>query len=368
MDGRLSDEQAMLKDSLQRFLSAHYGFEQRARLLRAGPSSPEIWTAFAEKLGILAAPFDEDVGGLGGGVAETLVIAEELGRHLVTEPFVSTVVVAGRVLAEARRAEEVQAICEGRLTAALAYLEPQARFDAFDLETTATRGGDGWTLTGRKIVVRDAPAASHLIVSARTSGEARDRDGVSLFLVPASAAPRRDYPLLDGAMASDIVFDGLLLGEEALIGEEGGGLPALNSALAAGTLAVCAEAVGVMREMLSQTVDYTRQRKQFGKPLSSFQALQHRMVDMLIEIEQAQSITLMAANRPDDFRAVSAAKARIGKALKFVAQNAVHLHGGIGTTDELALSHYFRRATVIESQFGSADHHMKRYVETASRS
>jgi alkylation response protein AidB-like acyl-CoA dehydrogenase len=360
MDGRLSEVQLMLKESLDRLLAAQAGPGERKEPASGRPSA--LWRTFADDLGLLAAPFDEEAGGLGGGAGDIRVIMEAFGRRLVREPYVSTVVIAGLLLAEAGCEDEAAAIRAGGMTVAIAYLEPQGSFDPQDVETRAVRDAGGWRLTGRKVVVRDGPGASHLLISARTSGETRAADGITLFLVPASACAegRQTYGLVDGAAAFDVDLD-LTVADAARVGDVGNGMNLLGPALDRGVVALCAEAVGLMRAMLDQTVSYTRQREQFGRPLSAFQVLQHRMVDMLIEVEQSESITLRAAASPGDARAAAAAKARVGKALRFVSQSAVHLHGGIGTTAELDLAHYFRRAMALEVELGSADHHLRRY-------
>ncbi len=370
MDFNTTDEQTMLRDSLSRWLAANYGFEARMKVVGGDTGwSPAVWKAFAEELGILGAPFAEGHGGLGGGAVENMIVMEEIGRALVIEPYLSTVVIGGGFLKAAGgdTAEAViPQIIAGEAIIAFAYAEPQGRYDLADLRTTARKDGAGYVLNGHKAVVRDAPYASHYIVTARSGGGQRDRDGVSLFLVPADTKgiTRRDYPTVDGVRASEVYFENVAVDGDQRLGDEGGALPMIEQVVDEATAAVCAEAGGVTRVLHQATLDYAKQRRQFGRPISEFQALQHRMVDMFMEVEQAVSITLMATLKLDTAEraaAVSMAKAKVGKGARFVGQNAVQIHGGIGITNELAVGHYFKRATMIESQFGSVDHHLRRY-------
>jgi alkylation response protein AidB-like acyl-CoA dehydrogenase len=373
MDFSFTEEQSMLRDTLAAYLGDHYGLEARRTAIASEAGwRPETWKAFAEKLGILGAAFPEDLGGLGGGPVETHVIMEAFGEALVVEPYVGTVVLGGGLLqnaGHARAAELVGGIIAGDVTMAFAGAEAQARYAWTDIQTTARKDGSGWVLNGRKVVVVGAPWATHLIVSARTGGGRRDREGVSLFLLEKGAAglSSLDYPTVDGGRASDVTFENVALPAEALIGPEGQGAPLLEQALDEAVAAHCAEACGVLRQLHEGTLEYTRQRKQFGQPISSFQALQHRMADMFMQVELASSLSLVAtlkARDPDPVargRAVSAAKVQVGKALRFVGQSAIQLHGGMGMTDEMAIGHYFKRGTMIEGLFGSTDHHLARY-------
>jgi hypothetical protein len=331
-----------------------------------------VWRAFAQDLGILGALAPAEFGGSGGGPVEMMVIMEELGRALVVEPFLSTAVIAAGLLSGApgpAAAALLPQIVAGDVVAAFAFAEPQARYDWRDLTTTARKDASGWALDGKKAMVFGAPWATHLIVTARTGGAQRERGGISTFVIEASAKGigRRDYATIDGGRASDITFESVSLPANALIGAEGEAAPLLEQVIDAATVGLCAEAVGLMRAMHAQTVDYTKQRRQFGQPLGAFQVLRHRMVDMYIQLEQAVSMTYLAAIRlgdPDPMartRAASAAKAQIGQAARFVGQQAIQLHGGMGLTDELAVGSYFKRATVIETQFGDTDHHLARY-------
>ncbi|MFN3513703.1 MAG: acyl-CoA dehydrogenase family protein [Phenylobacterium sp.] len=376
MDFSFTEEQSMLRDTVASYLADNYSFDQRRAALKGEPGwRPDVWKAFAEELGILGAPFSEELGGLGGGPIENMVVMEELGKALVVEPYLPTVVIGGGFMKHSGYAgagDLIGQIIAGEAIVAFAYAEPQARYTWQDLKTTAKKEGSGYVLNGHKAVVIGAPYATHLIVTARTGGGQREAQGVSVFLVPKNApgVATRDYPTVDGFRASEVTFENVSLGAEALIGQEGAGLPLVEKVMDEAVVATCAEAVGVLRKLHEGTLEYTKQRKQFGAPISSFQVLQHRMVDMFIQVEQSISMTYMATIKLsfDDVeraKAASAAKVQIGKACKFVGQNAIQLHGGMGMTDEMAIGHYFKRATMIESAFGSVDHHLARY-ETLS--
>jgi hypothetical protein len=369
MDFSFTDEQTMLRDTLARFIQDRYDFDTRRKIV----DSPEgwrrdYWKAFAEELGILGAPFSEEQGGLGGGPVENMIVMEELGKGLVVEPYLGAVVLGGGLLKHAGGAvadELIGGVIAGEVIGAFAYAEPTGRYDLADLSTTARKDGSAYVLNGRKAVVVGAPWATHLFVTARTSGGRRDKDGVSVFVVEKSAAgvTTRDYPTVDGRRASEISFENT---PAVLLGEEGKGLPVVERVADEGIAALSAEAVGCMRRLHEGTLDYAKQRKQFGRAIADFQALQHRMVDMFGQVELATSMTYMAtlkldASDAERAKAASAAKAHIGKASRFVGQNAIQLHGGMGMTDELSIGHYFKRATVIEGLFGDVDHHLKRY-------
>ncbi|HEY2049423.1 MAG TPA: acyl-CoA dehydrogenase family protein [Caulobacteraceae bacterium] len=372
MDFSFTEEQGLLRDSVAAYLTDHYDFDKRRAAIKSGDGwRPEVWKAFAQDLGILGAAFPEDVGGLGGGPIETMVVMEEFGRALVVEPYLSTVVIGGGFLRRAgtdAAKEVIGGVIGGDVLIAFAWAEPQARYSLFDLKTTARQEGGGWVLNGQKAVVIGAPWATHLLVTARTGGGQRDAGGVSVFLVPKSAAGvvTRDYPTVDGRRASEISFENVRLGPEALIGEAGGALPLVEQVVDEAIAATCAEACGVLRKLHEGTLEYTKQRKQFGQPIAAFQVLQHRMVDMFIQVEQSVSMTYMAHIRLSEeaeerAKSISAAKVQIGRACKFVGQNAIQLHGGMGMTDEMAIGHYFKRATMLEGEFGSTDHHLRRY-------
>ena len=372
MDFSFTEEQSMLRDTVASYLADNYGFDQRRAALGREPFwRPDVWSAFADELGILGAAFPEALGGLGGGYTENMVVMEELGKALVVEPYLGTVVIGGGFLkhgAPAGADELIGQIIAGKAIFAFAYAEPQGRYNIRDLKTTARKDGAGYVLNGHKAVVVGAPYATHLVVTARTGGGQRDAGGVSVFIVPKSAkgVTTRDYPTVDGFRASEVYFENVALGAEARIGGEGEALPLVEKVMDEAIAATCAEACGVLRRLQEGTVEYTKQRKQFGVPISSFQVLQHRMVDMFIQLEQSISMTYMATIRLSDSdaeraKAASAAKVQIGKACKFVGQNAIQLHGGMGMTDEMAIGHYFKRATMIEGLFGSTDHHLARY-------
>jgi len=368
MDFNFTAEQAMLRDSVARYFGDHYAFQQRQAVIRSeGGWRPAFWRGLADDVGILGAPFDEAMGGLGGGAVETMIVMEEIGKALVIEPYLDTVVIGGGLLRRcgtARASELIGGIIAGEVRLAFAHLEPSSRFDLANVTTSAVRDGSTWRISGLKDAVRGAPFATHLLANARVSGAGGDRAGLSTFLVAAGAAglSSREYPTVDGSRAADLQFEDV---SAELLGPATQGLDVLEAAVDEGVVAICAEAVGVMRRLLADTVEYTKQRRQFDAPIAANQALQHRMVDMYMALEQSISMTYMATlklDRPalERKRAVSAAKVQIGKAAKFVGQSAIQLHGGMGMTNELAVSHYFKRATMIESELGSVDHHAAR--------
>lgn len=370
MDFNLSNEQGLLRDGLGKFLSTRYDLEKSRAAAKTGPGwQPDIWRGFADELGILGAALPEDVGGIGGGPTEVMVIAEALGHALVVEPYVDTVVVAGGLLRRAGgsvAAGLLSRIVEGTAVVALAAAEPASGENWSEVSTVAERDDDGWVLRGSKIVAMSAPLATHLLVTARTP------NGISLFVVDLDRASAgmevHSYRTVDDRRAADIVFGQLRLPGEALLGEEGQAWPSIAAARDEGAAAVCSEAVGCMRKVLADTVEYCKQRHQFGQPIGSFQVLQHRMVDMYMELEQAVAAVYLAvlnleAEPAVRARAVSAAKATIGRAARFIGQQAVQLHGGMGMTEELAIGHYFKRLTALQYEFGSTDYHVARYAE-----
>jgi len=376
MDFSFTEEQTLLRNMVQGFLQDKYDFETRRKIVASDEGwSKDFWQEWAE-LGLLAAPFSEEQGGLGGGAIDTMVIMEEFGRALVVEPYMETVVLAGGFLregaSEAQQAAHIPGIVAGENVWAVAYAEPQGRYNLADLVTTAKADGEGFVLNGYKAVVLGGPWADKLIVTARTSGGQRDSDGVSVFIVDKSAAgvSARDYPTVDGRRASEITFENVKLGADALIGEAGKGLPLVEKVIDQGIGALCAEAVGGMKELNDATVEYCKTRKQFGVPIGKFQVLQHRMVDMFMSYEQSVSMTYMVNMKMDESdvertKAASGAKVQIGKAGRFVGQQAVQLHGGMGMTDELNVGHYFKRLTMMDTLFGNVDHHLKRFTNAA---
>lgn len=371
MDFSYTETQDMLRDMLARFLADTYGFEARKKMIDSVEGrDPAIWQAMAGELGILGAPFAEAHGGLGGGAIENMIIMEELGKVIAVEPYLQTVVIGGGALKAAGGAladAVIPEIMAGNTIIAFAYAEPQGRYDLANLRTSAKADGAGFVLNGQKAVVYAAPWATHLLVTARTGGGQRERDGVELFLIDAKlpGIVRRDYPTVDGFRASEIYFENVAIPGDAHIP---GGIDLVEKLVDEATVAVCGEAIGVGAMLHHGTLDYSKQRKQFGTPIGKFQVLQHRMADMFIEAEQIASMALMATLKldlPADERkaAVSLAKAKVSRSIKFIGQNAVQTHGGIGITQELAIGHYFKRGTMIENQFGSADFHLDRFEQ-----
>jgi len=370
MDFTFSAEQELLRDGLSKFLAGRYGLETSRAAAKSGPGwQPDIWQSFAQELGILGAALPEEVGGIGGGPVEVMLIAEALGHALVIEPYVETAVVAAGLLLRSGSAAAgplLEEIASGTAVVALAAAEARSGDRWQDAQTTASRDGDDWVLTGDKIMVMTAPLATHLLITARTA------NGISLFLVdvttPRAGLTLHSYRTVDDRRAADLELRELRLPGDALLGAEGEAWPSLAQARDEGAAAVCAEAVGNMRKVLADTVEYAKQRQQFGQPIGSFQALQHRMVDMHMELEQSVSavylaVLNLAADAHTRARSVSAAKATIGRAARFIGQNAVQLHGGMGMTEELAIGHYFKRLTAVQYEYGSTDHHVTRYAE-----
>ncbi|MEP5765720.1 MAG: acyl-CoA dehydrogenase family protein [Halieaceae bacterium] len=376
MDLSLSEEQQMLKDSVARFVQDNYSVERR-RALRDSEDGfdREFWQQFAE-LGWLALPFAEDDGGYGGSALDTMVLMEELGRGLVAEPYLVNIVLCGGLLAAAsasQRTELLPGLINGESQWAFAFAEPNARYNLADISCSVQAEGDTLRLSGEKVAVLNGHCADYLLVSARSSGEQRDAEGISLFVVPADSAgiSRKDYPLIDGSRGADISFDGVELSSANQIGEPGAALPLIEDVVAQTLVAMGAEALGAMDALLEQTVEYTRTREQFGQPIGKFQALQHRMADMYLHCQSLRSLLYYAAivrveQRADMLQAASALKVKLGEAGRFVSQQAVQLHGGIGMTDELGISHYFKRLLLLNSLFGDSEHHLRRYVDLAS--
>ncbi|MGD8418582.1 MAG: acyl-CoA dehydrogenase family protein [Pseudomonadales bacterium] len=373
MDFSFSSEQTLLSDSVEKFVQNDYPFEIRQKLSRSELGfGADNWQTFAS-LGWLGIPFAEDDGGFGGGAVDTMILMEQFGRGLVVEPYLATVVLAGGALRVAGSPEQkrtyLAGVIDGSRQGAFAFAEPQGRFNLADLTTTAAAADGGHVLNGHKCVVLNGPAADFLVVSARTGGGQRDREGISLFVVPADAQgiTRRDYPTVDGFRASEISFDNVPVPADAVLGEVGAAYPIIERIIDEGILAVGAEAVGCMEVLYKTTVEYCKTREQFGQPIGKFQVLQHRMVDMFMEHEQSKSLMFMAAMRMDEGyddearKSVSALKVQVGKSGRFVGQSAVQLHGGMGMTDELAVGHYFKRLTTIDTLFGNTDFHLKRF-------
>lgn len=373
MQFELTRTQRLFRDSLARFLSENYGFEQRREILQTGDGYlPEHWARFSE-LGLLGAPFPGEYGGLDEGPVTTMVIMDQFGRFLVGSPFLATVLLGGHLVllggSEEQRRSILPAVAAGETKLAFAFAERQSRYDLFDVVTRAIPEGTGFALTGEKCAVFDASVADTIAVLARTSGSARDREGLSLFLVGrgASGLSRRDYRTQDGGRASELRLDGVRVGPEALVGELDGAYPLVERVIDHGIAAVCAEASGAMWAVLEQTLDYLKVRRQFGQPLAANQALQHRMADAYGKCELAQTLCHEAALRLNGAdsrtrrRSASAAKFLVGSYGREVGHEGVHLHGGVGMTTDNPVGHYLKRLTLINLTFGDPAHHLALY-------
>jgi alkylation response protein AidB-like acyl-CoA dehydrogenase len=373
MDFSLSEAQTIFRDSVARFVADEYPFATRQRIVAEEPGYREAhWRRFAE-LGWLAASLPEQHGGLGGSAVETMLLMEQFGRGLVMTPYLTTVVLSGNAVllggSERQRAALLPAIGQGRLKLSLAFAEPQSRYDLFDVRTRARKRGGGYVLEGHKSVVLYAETADKLIVSARTAGGVRDAGGISLFLIERNApgVELRGYPTQDGGRASEVRLAGVRAAAEDLLGPAGEALPILERVVDHAIAAVCAEAVGAMWSVYEQTLAYHKTREQFGQKLGSFQALQHRLVDVYMKCQLAQSMVYEATLNLDDpdprarARAVSSAKFEIGKYARDVGQEGVQLHGGIGMTWDVAVGHHLKRITLIGASFGDSSYHLRRY-------
>jgi len=374
MDFAITEEQSLLQDSVAKFIDNDYDFEKRMKHSESELGySAEDWQEFAN-LGWTAVPFPEEDGGLDGGPVELMLIMEQFGRGLVVEPYLASIVLAGGVLKrtadEAQKADWLMPLIEGSKTGALAYLEPQSRYRLADVALSASKDGDDYVLNGEKGVVLNGATADVLVVSARTAGGQKDEDGISLFVLAADSdgVKRRGYATVDGQKGAEITFGNVRVPAAQRLGEEGKGFPVLQSVLQEATLAVCAEAVGIMEKLNHKTLEYTKSRVQFGVPIAAFQALQHRMVEMFMLYEQTKSLLLWAvmAQESEDAdearRAISAIKYQVGTAGRQVGEEAVQLHGGMGVSWEMDVAHYFKRLTVINTLFGNADFHVERYA------
>jgi pimeloyl-CoA dehydrogenase small subunit len=378
MDFELSPEQEQLRDNVVRLMKDRYGFEARKtyRAAREGWSKA-LWGDYA-KMGLLGAPFAESDGGFGGGAVETMIVMEEFGKALALEPYLQTVVLCGALVKHAasdkQRADLIGAIAAGELRLSFAHMEKQSGFDLHDVSLTAVKDGDSFVLKGEKTLVGHGDSADRLIVSARVSGERRDRDGIGLFLVGADASgvSRRGYPTQDGQRAAEISFTDVRVAPQDVLGVPGDALPAIERAVDETIAALSAEAVGAMSEALAMTVDYLKTRKQFGVAIGSFQALQHRASDMVVALEQARSMMVLAAMAADEADAderaktMSAVKTQIGRSARFIGQQAVQMHGGIAMTYEYKVGHLFKRLTMIDGAYGDADLHVRRLADRSS--
>ena len=375
MDIQLTEEQELLRGSLQRLLRDRYDFDARRKIVATDEGwSRKHWSAFAE-LGLCAAPFQESSGGLGGGPLATMIVMREFGRNLVVEPFLETVVLAGGLIedvgSQAQHDAFLPQIMAGESIWALAWAEGRSRYDFNNVATTARRQGEVYVLNGTKATVIGAPWADKLIVSARTSGERRDRSGVSLFVVDRQSANLhlQSFKTIDGRRAAEITLMNVQVPASQLLGTEGEGVAALEACRDRAIAALCAEAVGAMSELNSVTLEYAKTRKQFGVALGTFQVLQHRMVDMFIALEEAISLTQhlnlsLATGEPHGSKLASGAKSKVGYAARFIAEQAIQLHGGMGMSDELNVGHYFKRIASINVQFGDPTYHLMRYARS----
>jgi pimeloyl-CoA dehydrogenase small subunit len=372
MDFDLSEEQRLLKESVDGLLNSSYDFDSRKKYgAEKGGWSRSVWAKLAEQ-GLLGLPFSEDDGGFGAGAVETMIVMEALGKALLLEPYLATVVLGGGFLRRGGSAQQkaayIPGIIDGSKTFGFAQLEKNSRYDLNDVAASAKKKGDAYVIDGEKFVVLNGESADTLLVSARTKGGQRDAGGIGVFLVPGDArgVSKKGYPTQDGLRAADITFTGVEVGADAAIGDPENGLPLIEQVVDDARIAMCAEAVGAMDESLKSTVEYLKTRTQFGVPIGSFQVLQHRAADMFVAVEQARSMSMFATMAADfedakeRANAVAAAKVQIGKSAKFVGQQAIQLHGGIGMTMEAKIGHYFKRLTMIENSFGDTDYHLRR--------
>jgi len=373
MNFELSEEQKMIQQNVERFVQDNYDLPKRVELSSQDPGySKDYWNSMAE-LGWLGLPFNEEDGGFGGNQIDTLVIMEQFGKGLVLEPFLANVVLGGGAIqiggSEELKNEMLSSLIEGSKQLTLAYAEQQSRFDLEDVATSARQEGDKYIINGQKSMVLNAESSDHIVVVTRTNGGQVDEEGITLFLVDSDSKglERNNFPTVDGLRASEITFDNVEVNSERMIGDLNKGFIILRTITNNAILALCAEAVGAMEVLYKDTVEYTQQREQFDHPLSDFQVLQHRMVDMFMEYEQCKSLlfraTMETIQDPDMAqRTIHALKHLIGKSGIFVGENAVQLHGGMGVTEELRVGHFFKRLLVIDSQFGNADFHLDKFT------
>lgn len=378
MDFDLSDEQRLLKDTVTRLMADRYAFDQRKQYLKTPEGySAAVWAQYAE-LGLLGLPFGEEHGGFGGGAQEIMLVMQAFGHALILEPYFATVVLGGTALqragSDAQKTAVLPAVAEGRMKLAFAHSERQARYDLADVVTTAKRNGNGWVLDGAKSVVIHGDSADKLVVSARTSGGRYDEDGITLFLLDATApgVARRGYVTRDELRAADIALGNVPVGHDDVLGEVGRGLTVVRRVVETGIAATAAESVGAMEAMHSMTLEYSKTREQFGKPIGSYQVVQHRLADMFMTMEQGRSMAMLATmmvDHPDDVERahkMAMAKVGVGQAGRYVSQSAIQLHGGIGMTEEYVVGHYFRRCMVIERLFGDTAYYLQRLAEAVN--
>ena len=373
MDFTFNEEQSLIQDQVDQFVQKEYDWETRQALSNSDLGfGIDNWNKFAE-LGWLGISVSEDNGGYGGTAIESMLIMEAFGKGLVVEPFLETVIMSASLIDDHGSDQQKSSVLEpaiaGEMQLALAYAEPQSRFNLSDLVTEAKLDGDNYILNGYKSVVMNGPSANKFIISARTSGTQLDESGISLFLVDSDSTglDKTDYKTVDGRRASDLSIENVSVPKDNLIGQQDKGFEILDSAIDKAILAISAEAVGAMEVLYKTTVEYTKTREQFGTAIGKFQVLQHRMVDMFMEYEQCKSLLYMATMKheegsPDAKKAISGLKYQVGKAGKFIGQQAVQLHGGMGVTDELNVGHYFKRLTTVGTIFGNTDYHLKKYT------
>ena len=373
MDFTFNEEQSLIQDQVDQFVQKEYDWETRQALSNSDLGfGIDNWKKFAE-LGWIGISVSEDNGGYGGTANESMLIMEAFGKGLVVEPFLETVIMSASLIDDHGSDQQKSSVLEpaiaGEMQLALAYAEPQSRFNLSDLVTEAKLDGDNYILNGYKSVVMNGPSANKFIISARTSGTQLDESGISLFLVDSDSTglDKTDYKTVDGRRASDLSIENVSVPKDNLIGQQDKGFEILDSAIDKAILAISAEAVGAMEVLYKTTVEYTKTREQFGTAIGKFQVLQHRMVDMFMEYEQCKSLLYMATMKheegsPDAKKAISGLKYQVGKAGKFIGQQAVQLHGGMGVTDELNVGHYFKRLTTVGTIFGNTDYHLKKYT------
>ena len=378
MNFDFTEEQTLLENMVTSFVRDDYNWETREAIVKTEEGwRPENWTKFAE-LGLLGVPFSEDHGGLGGTSVDSMVVMEQFGKGLVVEPFLPSILLAGNLISKLGSKEQtdsiIPSIIAGESRYVFAYAEPQSRFDLFDVKTSAVKDGNGYTLNGFKSVVFGASMATHVIIAARTSEDQRSKNGITLFIsdIKSDGISLQTYPTIDEYRASEMVIENLKVSNDMVLGSVDSAHDTIEEVIDLATIAACSEAVGVLQVLKDSTTEYCRQRKQFGQPIAKNQVIQHRLVDMMIEYEQSKSILYAAVtadlgNADERRKTVSAAKARIGQAIKYVGESAIQLHGGMGMVDEYMISHYFKRATMLGVLYGNVDFHMKRYIESTQQ-
>jgi len=374
MNFDFTEEQTLLNNMVTSFVRDNYDWETRCSIVKTEEGwKQENWSQFAE-LGLLGVPFSEKHGGLGGSPTDLMIVMEQFGKGLVVEPYLPSVILAGGLITNLGSKEQIDQIVpkiiSGDQRYVFAYAEHQSRFDLFDVKTSAAKDGDSYVINGLKSVVFGAGAATHIIIAARTSGDQRSKKGITLFMTEISSEgiTLQNYPTIDEYRASEVIIENLKVSKDAILGKVDEAYDVIEEEVDKSTIAACSEALGILEVLKDATTDYCKNRKQFGQPISKNQVIQFRLVDMMMEYEQAKSILYMAItsdlSNPDERRkAVSALKSRMGKAIKFVGENAIQLHGGMGMTEEYMISHYFKRATMIGVLFGNVDYHMKRFIE-----